>query len=277
MGDDNGTSSVASRLTTLQSDSPETQTRKIAVLGKAPSTVQLAPFDDPSWEIWILNTLGSNNEIPRWDRQYELHELELTKAKAYGNYYDWLRQQSHGERSIFLRDDPPKEFGSAAAAYPLDAIRKTFAHLPRLYLTNSISLMLCHALFESIHGDVKISHVGAWGVDMAQHAMANGHASWFTSEYARQRPSVEYWFGLLAGHGINLFIPAASDVLRSPCIYGHHHTEGFKKMQARRQELQQRINNAQAIEQQKHDEAAYLSGALESTLYEMQSNLYPEK
>ena len=49
------------------------KTRKIAIIGKAPSSVLLGPYSDLTWEIWILNTLGKNKEVPRWDRQFELH------------------------------------------------------------------------------------------------------------------------------------------------------------------------------------------------------------
>ena len=53
--------------------------RKIALIGKAPDSLKLAPYDDAEWEVWILNTLGFLNEVPRWDRQFELHDLQLTK------------------------------------------------------------------------------------------------------------------------------------------------------------------------------------------------------
>lgn len=250
-------------------------TRKIAIIGKAPSSVALAPYDNPDWEIWVLNTLGVNHEVPRWDRQYELHDLELTKAKEYGNYYPWLMEQSRGDRRIILRDTPPADFGHAAQKYPLDELRAVFAFLPRIYLTNTVSLMIAHALYEHVRGDAHIGEIGLWGVDMAQHGLKMGHSSWFTSEYAKQRPSCEYWIGIACGMGIKVIIPQQSDICRSPCIYGYHHTEAFKKMEARRKELQQRIAHAQQIEQQKHDEAVYLSGALESTNYELQSEVYP--
>lgn len=268
--DGNGTATATSVINRIP-----VSTRKVAIIGKAPSSVALAPYDDPAWEIWILNTLGSNKEVPRWDRQYELHDLERTQDKAYGNYYQWLKQQSTGERQLFLRDDPPEEFGHAAKKYPLDEIRKVFSALPRIYLTNTVSLMIAHALYEQATGEVKIDEIGLWGVDMAQHGLKMGNASWFTSEYAKQRPSCEFWVGIACGMGIRVTVPAQSDLLRAPCVYGYHHTEPFKKMQARRTELQQRIAHAQQREQNAHDEAIFLSGALESTNYELQSEVFP--
>lgn len=241
--------------------------RKIAIIGKAPSSVALAPYGDPTWEMWILNTLGHLSEVPRWDRQFELHDLELTKVKEYGDYYQWLTRQ---DRPVYLRDSPPAEF-KAGIQFPLGAILEQFKMFAgRTYLTNTVSLMIALALHEHANGQ-PVAEIGLWGVDMAQHGLRSaGHVGWFTSEYARQRPSVEYWIGIAEGQGIKVTIPPTSDILKASCIYGYHTTERFKKFQARRGELNQRVAQAQQKEQQGHDEAIFLSGALEGMNYDEQ-------
>lgn len=241
--------------------------RKIAIIGKAPSSIKFAPFADPAWNIWILNTLGHASEVPRWDRQFELHDLELTKHKDYGDYYPWLTRQT---RPVFLRDAPPAEF-QAGVQFPLGEILEHFKGLSgRTYLTNTVSLMLALAIFEHELGETTEA-IGLWGVDMAQHALQGaGHVGWFTSEYARQRPSVEYWIGIAEGRGIKVTIPPQSDILKAACIYGFHTTERFQKFQARRVELQQRIGHAQQQEVARHDEAIFLAGALEGMNYDEQ-------
>ena len=109
--------------------------RKVALIGKAPDSLLLAPYDKPEWEIWILNTLGHLKEVPRWDRQFELHDLELTKDPAYGEYYNWLAQQT---KPVFVRDQPPKEF-QGGVQFPLQAIQQHFGNLAgRTYLTNTV-------------------------------------------------------------------------------------------------------------------------------------------
>lgn len=242
--------------------------RKIAIIGKAPSSVGLAPYADESWEVWILNTLGSLKEVPRWDRQFELHDLELTKTPAHGNYYQWLSEQT---KPVYLRDAPPAEF-KCGVRFPLDACLAHFGPLAGgRYLTNSVSMELMLALYEHDTGERKVSDIGMWGVDMAQHGFAQGgHNGPFTSEYARQRPSVEYWCGLIEGRGIKLHIPAESDILKCSCIYGYQHHAHWMKIMTRRKELQGRIGAAQQREQQAHDEALYLSGALEDMAYQEQ-------
>lgn len=264
---DNGatTTTPVNRVAALEV--PTEGPRKIAIIGKAPSSVALAPYGDPTWEVWILNTLGHASEVPRWDRQFELHDLELTKAKEYGDYYQWLSRQT---RPVFLRDSPPAEFKNGVQ-FPLGQILDHFKDLSgRAYITNTVSHMVALALFEHENG-LPVSDIGIWGVDMAQHALQGaGHVGWFTSEYARQRPSVEYWLGVAEGKGVKVHVPSQSDILKTACIYGFHTTDQFKKFQARRVELQQRVGQAQAREQQAHDEALFLAGALEGMNYDTQ-------
>lgn len=242
--------------------------RKIALIGKAPDSVLYAPYDKEDWEIWILNTLGYLKEVPRWDRQFELHDLELCKDKQYGDYYNWLSQQT---KPVFLRDDPPAEF-KGGIRFPLTAIQQHFGrYAGRNYLTNTVSLMLALVILEHDNG-MPVEECGMWGINMAQHGLAKGQsaAGWFTSEYARQRPSVEYWLGIAEAKGIRVTIPDQSDILKSACIYGYHTTDAAKKMMVRQAELQARIQQAQVREQSGHDEAVFLTGALEGMNYDMQ-------
>lgn len=242
--------------------------RKVALIGKAPDSLLLAPYDKPEWEIWILNTLGHLKEVPRWDRQFELHDLTLTKDKQYGDYYQWMAAQ---EKPVFLRDQPPAEF-KGGVAYPRGAVLEHFSHLVgKTYVTNTVSWMIMLAIYEHDLG-LTVSDIGLWGINMAQHGLAKGQsaAGWFSSEYARQRPSVEYWIGVAEGKGIRFTIPDQSDILKSTCLYGFHTTDAAKKMMVRQAELQARIQQAQGREQQGHDEAIFLTGALEGMNYDMQ-------
>jgi len=194
--------------------------------------------------------------------------LELTKDQAYGPYYDWLREQT---KPVFLRDNPPADF-KGGIQFPLQLILDHFGqYAGRTYLTNTVSLMIALALYE--HDKIApVAEIGLWGINMAQHGTAHGggSAGWFTSEYARQRPSVEYWLGVAEGKGVKVTVPVQSDLLRCACIYGYHTTDVMKKMVVRRKELEQRVASAQQREQSGHDEALFLSGALEGMTYDMQ-------
>lgn len=255
--------SVPSRPSTPST--PAVPPRKIALIGKAPSSALLAPYDDPSWEVWTLSTLASAKEVPRWDRHFELHDLRIITTETHGNYRAWMTEQ---KKPIFFRDAPPPEFPSGIQ-YPLGEILRSCSHLAGVrYLTNTVSMMLALAIYEHVQLGMHISEIGLWGIDMAQHGLAKGGNNGpFTSEYARQRPSVEYWVGIVEGIGIHVIVPEQSDLLKTACIYGYQHTESFLKFHARQNELHQRIAHAQQREESAHNEAVYLSGALEGGTY----------
>ncbi len=76
------------------------------------------------------------------------------------------------------------------------------------YLTNSISEMLALAIY------MEYKEIGLFGVEMAHH-----------TEYPTQRPSVEYWLGIIAGmYKIKgwprLILPRQCQLLKSYYIYG---------------------------------------------------------
>ena len=64
------------------------------------------------------------------------------------------------------------------------------------YLESSIAYMMALAILE------KVDRIGIWGVDL--------HCD---SEYAFQRPNMEYLVGLARGRGIKVYIPPQSALL----------------------------------------------------------------
>src|SRR5580698_10373126 len=52
--------------------SPIAAPLKVAMIGTAPSSRMLAPFNDPSWKIWACSP-GNMNTLPRVDVWFELH------------------------------------------------------------------------------------------------------------------------------------------------------------------------------------------------------------
>lgn len=239
------------------------QTRKIAILGKAPSSQGLAPYDDPTWEIWILNTIGYLKESPRWDRQFELHDLEWTKAPGYGNYYQWLTEQT---KPVYVREPSPEI--PAHIVYPREAVQRFCGRnlsnisgpLGKLdYFTNTVSWMMALALYEGC------AEIGLYGVDMAQHAVGA------KSEYAHQRPSCELFVGLALGMGVKVTIPDTSDLLKSAHLYGFE-TGGvyLTKLKQREAELKQRIAGCEQAAEKAQQEAIYLQGALEDIYWHRQ-------
>ncbi len=241
--------------------------KKIAIVGAAFSSRTLAPYDDPAWEVWGLNT--SYTWQPRWDRWFDIHDPETIKGSNPG-HWEWLAKQSTPVYMQKQVDEIP-----ASVEYPLDMIRDLYGD----YLTNSISYMVALAISHQPHT------IGIWGVDMAQDNTKREQ-----SEYAHQRPSCEYFVGIARGLGIEVIIAPESDLLKTAHVYGFGVSETSawdQKLTARRNELEQRIKIIQSEIQgmktkyddwfnAKQAEAMILTGALEEAKYERQFLPYSE-
>lgn len=219
--------------------------RKIAIIGKAPSSRELAPYSDESWEIWTLSDLVPKGQATRYSRHFEIHPLQWIKDRQDG-YYQWLCEQKPDERPVYLMEmstDIP-----AGVPYPIDAVKNQF----RNYFTNTVSYMLALAIME------KPDEIGVWGVDMAQ-----------SEEYQRQRPSCEYFIGVAEGAGIKVTLPDQCDLLQASRLYGFETDQGRArtKWKARTEELQRRIGKQQGIRDNAQLQMAFLNGALESQEY----------
>ena len=243
-------------------------TRKIAIVGKAPSSMHLAPYDDPSWEIWGLSNGAFAGEVKRWDTWFELHNLEAGHARwadACPGYWSWLKQADAAGKRLFI-GRPHPEFPNAIV-YPWQKVFERFGS----YFNNSVAEMIAIAVMDGV------TELGIWGVDMAQSdpVLHNGN-----SEYQHQRPSCEYILGMVQALGIKLTIPPESDLLKCHRVYAYEDAanDGLRlKLKARKAELKQR--HAQAMEQMNGHKAQYeqwrmncvkFEGALEDIDYVLQ-------
>lgn len=182
-------------------------TRKIAIVGTAPTSVMDAPYDDLTWEIW---SLGANQiKIKRFTRWFELHTFHALECA------DALQQQrvdffkkigkdlTIGHENLLLPD---------AVMYPKDEIVAAFGN----YFTSSIAWMLALAIYEGA------TEIGLWGVDMVGDC-----------EYAYQRACCEYFLGIARGKGITVTITPHSPLLRAERMYAFEYTNFAGETQAR--------------------------------------------
>src|SRR5215831_4146159 len=65
---------------------------KVALIGTAPSSRMLAPYNDPSWKIWGCSP-GNMKILPRADVWFEVHSnLLWPEHLSYGEpYIAWLK------------------------------------------------------------------------------------------------------------------------------------------------------------------------------------------
>lgn len=172
------------------------QRDKVAIVGFAKPHRDLAPFNDPEWEVWGVNdawTWLPKGAATRW---FDMHSPDI---------YEWGFRRSAGhldflkafEGQVYFherRDDVPN-----SVAYPLDDVVR---NIGTPYLTSSIAYMQGLALL------LGFREIGIWGVDM-------GH----DSEYADQRPCCELLLGVALARGVTVTIPEQSPLMKGP-LYG---------------------------------------------------------
>ena len=201
---------------------PKTKRSTVAIVGFAPSSMMLAPYDDPAVEIWGINELYLR--APRIDRLFELHEYKyLTKKQRNPHHLEWLRQATVPIYTFKRYRDIP-----TSIPFPFAQLTSRF---DSKYFTNSISWLIAFAIVEGF------KRIELWGVDMAM-----------VEEYGSQRPSCEYWVGMARGMGIDVFVPDESNLLKSWHLYGKEEaatSEMRTKMQARKSELLAKLKQVQ--------------------------------
>lgn len=242
-GDGNVTLSSGAVVPKARRRLPPVVTKKIAIVGKAPSSRMQAPYGDESWEIWTIADMF--RIVPRWTRYFELHEVESRREK-WGDYFDFLKTDHGKVKTVYVREPHPEL--PHAAVYPKEQVVAAFSLTEtagndrrRLaYFTNQVSWMVALAILEGA------TDIGLWGVDMAQ------HGDGVKSEYAYQRPSCEYFLGIAAGRGIRTTVHEASDLLKARLLYGFDpDTNAMRlKWKARHDELAKELGDINANLQQ---------------------------
>lgn len=165
--------------------------KRVCILGTA-ETMGMAPFEDDDLEIWAHAMCINRRpqELKRYDLMFEMH-----KPWKWRNRIDELNR--HGKPVIMQEhyDEVP-----ASEPYPLDEVLGTF----RRYFTNSISQMVALAILRGY------KEIALFGVHLAT-----------ASEYAYERPNLEYLLGHAEARGISLWIPDEAQILKANYLYGY--------------------------------------------------------
>lgn len=221
----------------------EPERLKIAIVGTAPSSRSLAPFNDPSWKIWGCSA-GNQGMLPRVDAWFEIHSnLLWPEHESFGRpYIDWLNQQTF---PIYMQDN---SLVSRATPYPKDEI---IAEFGRYFFTSSFAWMVALAIKQGA------KEIGLWGVDMASR-----------DEYILQRAGGHFFIQEAVRRGIVVHIPKESDLAQPPALYGFDDSTNFmRKLCARERELKDRLSPMKQQREQLTQNITYLEGALEDIDY----------
>jgi len=176
--------------------------RKICILGKASGSRNLAPIDNPEWEIWTLGW----DACTRSELLFEVHPRWHWEGKDRADYYKTVSKPVY---MMEHHEDIP-----TCIKYPLDEVGEIVGmnNEGKPYLECSISYMLGIALKSHIENQ-DIARVGIWGVDL------RGGTEWIY-----QKANLNYLVGLARGLGMKVFIPKESGLLSSNWqsgIYGY--------------------------------------------------------
>ena len=82
--------------------------------------------------------------------------------------------------------------------FPLDKLHG------RTYFTSTIAYMLAYAIYE------RLINIHLYGVDMLT-----------STEYAEQRPCIEYWIGYAEAKGVNITMPENTAIFSGQKLYGY--------------------------------------------------------
>ena len=163
--------------------------KTVCIVGNAPSRTR-ARLEPPEHEIWACSLTYSL--LPRIDRWFEIHAVKHLRVadgqgQAYANYMRWLRDYPG---TVYVTEPDPAL--PRARLYPTQEVIQAFGP----YLTSTIAYMLALALYEGF------SRVKLFGVDLA-----------LDTEYAEQRPCVEYLLGVAKGMGVKVVLPEDTSLL----------------------------------------------------------------
>jgi hypothetical protein len=220
---------------------------KIALVGSAPASARIAPYQDPDWKIWGCSP-GLYGVAPRVDEWFEMHLWEPGQTWFSPEYCQWLAALP--ERGVKLWTGAPVEALPGSMVYPVDDVLAEFDP-NRWFCSSSLFWMMARAI------KVGATKIGFWGVDMAA-----------GEEYEMQRAGIHFLTYIARARGIEVGIPMESDLFTPRFRYGvDEWTHSFRKLRARRAELQHRLAEAEAMSRQYTDAMHFLKGALDDSKY----------
>lgn len=221
----------------------EPKVLKVALVGTAPSSRMLAPFNDPTWQIWGCSP-GNQNILTRCDVWFEIHgNLLWPEHKHYGEpYLAWLRSLTI---PVYMQD---KSQVANAIPFPKDELVKEFG---QDFFTSSFAWMMAFAIYKGA------KELALYGIDMASR-----------DEYILQRPGFYYFRQMAKIRGCKVSAPNESDIMMPPGLYGYSDVQPLgRKILAREIEIKQRIAAEEQEVSRRQQNIFYLKGALEDLDY----------
>lgn len=220
---------------------------KIALLGTQPASVELAPFDDPSWAIWACSPgcypICAKKRSDVWFEPHRWLPSQPGKSGEAGTrpwfspeFHQFLREH---KGPVFMTLKQPDIPSSVEIPY-----RDLVATYGPYFWTSTLAYMIAmaiEALKPRRERDEKVA-IGLFGIDMSA-----------SEEYAYQRPGCQHFVGVAKAMGIDIVLPLESDLMRPTTMYGigehsHRHIKLRERLVARQAAKAQAVQQARAFE-----------------------------
>jgi len=176
--------------------------RPLAIVGSHPDTRELAPYDNPDYDIWLFNEAPQKPEIyKRWDDCLQIHNPDVYSSPTNWvnkDHWEWLQQDHGPDKRIFMQDVDPRVPNSVR--YPLEGVLKL---VPYKYLRSSPAMALALAIY------LGYQHIELYGSELSSN-----------TEYHYQAINYAFWIGFAHGRGVNLDMHCWHQEFYQP-IYGY--------------------------------------------------------
>lgn len=222
--------------------------KKVAIIGFAESW-KLAPWDDPTVEVWCLNEFWKY--APRWNRWFELHDAEtlgVTKRDLsegeQKRHLEWLSKNHGPDRPIYMQPQFCDGRYPNAVPFPLERLIAQFGR----YFTSSIGYMTALAIADGY------DWIGLYGVDLASDV-----------EYQQQRANAEYFVGIAKGMGKTVVMAETSAICKAGHLYG------FEPALVAGNPIVSAVKNHKASLEKKHQETLATLNTLDGAIQEAEN------
>ena len=170
---------------------------KVAIMGFATSSRSLAPFDDPSYEVWTLNQLYRH--VPRCTRHFDIHRNWEEDNVEGTDHRGWIKEAGEAGIPTYMVEHHPDM--PSTVQYPIDAV---IEDVGCDYFTSTVAYEVALAVAEGF------KEIALFGIDLI-----------VGTEYDVQKANLEFHLGRAHGMGINVRIPPQSALLAQSHRYGY--------------------------------------------------------
>lgn len=225
--------------------------KTVALVGMAQTSRHAAPFNDYEVDIWVLNESHAHNYLKRITRMFQLHpEWDYLRGNNFNDphYPEFIKNLPWTEEEVKRLENmntykelprgfpevkvgnlrrpedveivlikPNDDIPGKKSLYPFKEIMDSYGNQKSVrYFTSSGPYMIALAIHEGYE------RIEVYGFEMSS-----------ATEYAYQKPCMEFWLGVALGKGLDIYVPPGCSLLgETTTLYGYDKVPGYTDMHA---------------------------------------------